>query len=74
MQAQKERIEEKLEEKRAEQKENLTKVTASSLDEFIKKLENVLYETKADNLVTEQEKWWDRVLIFRFNCLAMQEI
>lgn len=56
MQAQKERIEEKLEEKRAEQKENLTKVTASSLDEFIKKLENVLYETKADNLVTEQEK------------------
>lgn len=56
MQAQKERIEEKLEEKRAEQKENLTKVSASSLDEFIKKLENVLYETKADNLVTEQEK------------------
>ncbi len=58
--AQKERIEAKQEEKRAEQKEakkeNLTKVTASSLDEFIKKLEDVLYETKADTVVTEQEK------------------
>lgn len=58
--AQKERIEAKQEEKRAEQKEakkeNLTKVTASSLDEFIKKLEDVLYETKADSVVTEQEK------------------
>lgn len=58
--AQKERIEAKQEEKRAEQKEakkeNLTKVTASSLDEFIKKLEDVLYETKADSIVTEQEK------------------
>lgn len=60
IQAQKEHIEGKLEEKRAEQKENkkenLTKVTASSLDEFIKKLENVLYEVKADSVVTEQEK------------------
>lgn len=60
MQAQKERIEAKQEEKRAEKKEgreeNLTKVTASSLDEFIKKLEDVLYETKADNVVTEQER------------------
>lgn len=58
--AQKERIEAKQEEKRAEQKEakkeNLTKVTASSLDEFIKKLEDVLYETKADSVVTKQEK------------------
>lgn len=58
--AQKERIEGKLEEKRAEQKENkkedLTKISASNLDEFIKKLEDFLYETKADNVVTEQEK------------------
>ena len=58
--AQKERIEAKQEEKRAEQKEakkeNLTKVTASSLDEFIKKLEDVLYEVKADSVKTEQEK------------------
>ena len=58
--AQKERIEAKQEEKRAEQKEarkeNLTKVTASSLEEFIKKLEDVLYEVKADSVKTEQEK------------------
>lgn len=63
--AQKERIEAKQEEKRAEKKaddkqanrkEQLTKVTASSLDEFIKKLEDVLYEVKADSVVTEQEK------------------
>ena len=62
IQAQKDRIESKLEEKRAEKKEetskkeDLVKITASSLDEFIKKLEDLLYETKADNVVTEQEK------------------
>ena len=54
IQAQKDRIEAKQEEKRAEKKE--VKITASSLDEFIKKLEDLLYETKADNIVTEQEK------------------
>ena len=62
IQAQKDRIEAKQEEKRAEKKEeaskkeDLVKITASSLDEFIKKLEDLLYETKADNVVTEQEK------------------
>ena len=62
IQAQKDRIEAKLEEKRTEKKEeaskkeDLVKITASSFDEFIKKLEDLLYETKADNVVTEQEK------------------
>ena len=60
IQAQKERIEAKQEEKRAEKKENkkedLVKVTATSLDEFMKKLEDLLYEIKSDTVVTEQEK------------------
>lgn len=70
--AQKERIEAKQEEKRAEKKveskeataekakpnhkEALTTVTASSIEELIKKLQDVAYEAKADNVVTEQEK------------------
>ena len=66
MAAQKERIEAKLEEKRAEkksdakenaaQKEKLTTVTASSMEELIGKIKDVMYEAKADTVITEQEK------------------
>lgn len=72
MEAQKERIEAKREENRAakkadakeanaekakpNRKEDLTTITASSIEELIKKLQDVAYETKADSVVTEQEK------------------
>ena len=71
--AQKERIEAKQEEKRAEKKvdtkdssaekvkqpnkkEDLVTVSAGSIDELIKKIQDVAYEAKADAVVTEQEK------------------
>ena len=70
--AQKERIEAKQEEKRAEKKadakeaaekmkqpnkkEDLVTVSAGSIDELIKKIQDVAYEAKADNVQTEQEK------------------
>ena len=71
--AQKERIEAKQEEKRAEKKadtkdgsaekvkqpnkkEDLITVSAGSIDELIKKIQDVAYEAKADAVVTEQEK------------------
>ena len=62
--AQKERIENIREEKKAEaekarepqKKENLTTITASSMDELIKKIKDTMYEAKADNILTEQEK------------------
>ena len=69
--AQKERIENNLAEKRVEKKEdakesvpekhvrrkeNLTTVTASSMEDLIKKIKDVMYEAKADSIVTEQEK------------------
>ena len=64
--AQKERIEENLAEKRAEKKadakneadrkEDLTTVTASSMEDLIKKIKDVMYEAKADSVITEQEK------------------
>lgn len=71
MAAQKERIENKVTEKRAEEKkaqkkdeqtknnvkkEDLTTVTASSMEELIKKIKDVMYEAKADSVLTEQEK------------------
>lgn len=37
-------------------KEHLTTVTASSMEELIKKLQNTVYEAKADSVMTEQEK------------------
>lgn len=37
-------------------KEDLTTVTASSMEELIKKLQDTMYEAKADNILTEQEK------------------
>lgn len=66
--AQKERIETNLEEKRAEKKadakeaaekarkEDLTAVTASSFEELIQKIQDTVYEAKADSVMTEQEK------------------
>lgn len=58
--AQKERIENNLAEKRAEKKadakENLTTVTASSMEDLIQKIKDVMYEAKADSVMTEQEK------------------
>ena len=69
--AQKERIENKVEEKRAEKKadakeaaeklnatkkENLVTVSASNMNELLKKIQNVMYEAKADYIVTPQEK------------------
>ncbi len=69
--AQKERIENKVEEKRAEkkadakesaekpntnQKKDLVTVSASSMEELLKKIQDVMYEAKADSVVTPQEK------------------
>ncbi len=60
MTAQKERIEEKLEEKRAEKKaeakENLTTITATSMEELLSKIKDVIFEAKADSVMTEKEK------------------
>lgn len=67
MAAQKERIENKVEEKRAEKKadakedaterkEDLTTVTASSMEELIRKIKDTMYMAKADNVMTAQEK------------------
>lgn len=41
---------------RAGRKEDLTTVSASSMEELLKKIQNVMYEAKADSLMTEQEK------------------
>ena len=41
---------------KARHKEDLTTVTASSMEELIKKLQNTVYEAKADSIMTEQEK------------------
>lgn len=58
--AQKERIEENLEETRAEKKaskkEDLTTITASSFEELLQKIKDTMFEAKADNVMTEQEK------------------
>ena len=60
--AQKERIEAKQEEKRAEKenqphkKEDLVTVSANTLEELIKKIQDTIYEAKADNVQTPQEK------------------
>ena len=67
--AQRERIEAKQEEKRAEKKaddaekakkpnkkEDLVTVSAGSMEELIKKIQDTMYEAKADAVVTEQEK------------------
>lgn len=66
--AQKERIEKNREEKQLEAsknekkaddargKGNLTTVSASSMEELIKKLQDTMYEAKADSILTEQEK------------------
>lgn len=52
----KETAAEKLEGKRTGKKEDLTTVTASSMDELIKKLQNMAYEARTNSVMTEQEK------------------
>ncbi len=47
---------EKLENKRAGHKEDLTTVIASSMKDLISKIKDVMYEAKADSVMTEQEK------------------
>lgn len=77
--AQRERIEKAREEKQTEktedkvsqndkasQKGNTTKITASSLEELIKKLQDTLYEAKADTVLTEQEKMVGQHLDIKF--------
>lgn len=52
----KEAAAEKLEANRTGRKGNLTTVTASSMEELVKKLQDMTYEAKADSVMTEQEK------------------
>lgn len=47
-------------------KEDLTTVSASSLDELIKKIKDALYEAKADMVMTEQEKMVGQHFDLRF--------
>lgn len=42
--------------KRVGHKEDLTTVSASSMEELVKKLQDMAYEAKADSVITEQEK------------------
>ena len=60
MAAQRERIEAKQEEKAAEKKanakEDLTTVSANTIEELIKKIQDVAYAAKADSVKTAQEK------------------
>ena len=43
-------------EKSEKKKEELTTVTASSLEELLKKINDIMYEAKADSIITEKEK------------------
>lgn len=47
---------EKVSDRRPERKEDLTTVTASSIEDLIKKIQNVFYEAKTDSMRTELEK------------------
>lgn len=47
---------EKLESIRTGHKDDLTTVTASSMEDLINKIKDVMYEAKADSVMTEQEK------------------
>lgn len=47
---------ERLENIRGSRKESLTTVTASSMKDLISKIKDVMYEAKADSIMTEQEK------------------
>ena len=68
--AQKERIEENLEarraEKKEERKEDLATVTASSMEELLQKIKDTIYEAKADSVRTEQEKMVGQNFDLRF--------
>ena len=52
----KEAAAEKAENRRTEHKENLTTVTASNMDELIRKIKDTMYMAKADTVMTAQEK------------------
>ena len=52
----KEAAEEKAETRRAGRKEDLTTVTASSMEELIRKIKDTMYMAKADTVMTPQEK------------------
>ena len=52
----KEAVAERLEGRRAGRKEDLTTITASSMDELIKKIKDTMYMSKADTVMTAQEK------------------
>ena len=52
----KEAAAEKLEANRTGRKEDLTTITASSMDELIKKIKDTMYMAKADTVMTPQEK------------------
>ena len=52
----KEAAAEKAEIRRSGRKEDLTTVTASSMDELIKKIKDTMYMAKADTVMTPQEK------------------
>lgn len=47
---------EKLENRRTSRKEDLSTVTSSSMEDLINKIKDVMYEAKADSVMTEQEK------------------
>jgi len=75
--AQKERIENARAEKKSEEtkndkaersrhKEELTTVTASSMEELLKKIQTTMYEAKADSVMTEQEKMVGQHFDFKF--------
>jgi len=52
----KEAAAEKAENRRTGRKEDLTTITASSMDELIRKIKDTMYMTKADTIMTPQEK------------------
>jgi len=54
--AAKENAAERLENKHLHRKEELTTITSSSMEDLISKIKDVLYEAKADSVITEQEK------------------
>lgn len=47
---------EKISTARSRSKEDLTTVSASSMEDLLKKIQDVMYEAKADSVMTEQEK------------------
>ena len=48
--------EEKSEQKRAEKEKDLVTVSASSIDELLRKIDDILFEARSDYAQTEEEK------------------